>query len=104
MISDIIYTRARREAWSDGLALHSEPLQDQREKLITLIDRKAVRAANKALFWDLPPVRLMCQAARKLEDAFAGNWSELVSKRVRSGRHLNHRGHREHRGNTRWDH
>ena len=54
MISDIIYTRARREAWSDGLALHSEPLKDQREKLITLIDRKAVRAANKALFWDLP--------------------------------------------------
>jgi hypothetical protein len=80
MISDIIYTRARREAWSDGLALHSEPLKDQREKLITLIDRKAVRAANKALFWDLPPVRLMCQAARKLEDAFAGNWSELVEE------------------------
>ena len=49
------------------------------EKLITLIDRKAVRAANKALFWDLPPVRLMCQAATKL-DAFAGNWSELVDE------------------------
>ena len=59
---------------------HSEPLQHRRETLMRLIDRKAVRAANKALLWDLPPVRLMCQAARKLEDAFAGNWSELVEE------------------------
>jgi len=66
MISDVLYTRARKEAWADGLALHNESSDNRRQQLIRQLDRKAVQSSNKALFWDFPPIRWMCQALRKL--------------------------------------
>ncbi|MGH4019482.1 MAG: DUF5995 family protein [Pseudonocardiaceae bacterium] len=78
--SDVLYTRARQEAWADGLALHNEPSRERREHLVGKLNDKAIHAINKALFWNVPPVRWMCKAVRELEDATGGSWSELVEK------------------------
>lgn len=78
VISDVLYTRARKEAWSDGMALHAESSEERRRELTRLIDRKAVHSANKALFFDFPPATFMARAVRELEDAFTGSWSELI--------------------------
>lgn len=78
MISDVVYTRARKEAWADGLTLHNEASEEQRKRLMRRLDRKAVRSANVALFLRIPPVMWMCQAVREIEESFPGNWSEQI--------------------------
>lgn len=81
MISNVLYTEARREAWADGLALFNHPAQADRARLLRRLDRKAVNSANQALFWQSPAIMWMCQAVRELEDTFAGTWSQQVEAR-----------------------
>ncbi|WP_406697678.1 DUF5995 family protein [Singulisphaera sp. Ch08] len=78
MISDVLYTRARKEAWEDGLALLAEPSEERRKRMIRALDRKAINSENEALFTGFPPMAWMCRTVRRLEDLFPGSWSEVI--------------------------
>jgi hypothetical protein len=80
IISDIIYIRARPEAVERRFSAAQRAIARSTREAHYANRPQSGSRRQQALFWDLPPVRLMCQAARKLEDAFAGNWSELVEE------------------------
>lgn len=82
MLTEMFYTHTRQKTWDNALALHNTPSEEQRPMLQQHLNRQAVNAANKALFWEAPSVTWMCQAVRTLEDNFSTNWSELLEEPV----------------------
>lgn len=78
MISNVLYTQARREAWEDALALHNANSDTERNWLINSFNRKTNRAINEMLFYNEPPLSWMVRVVRRLEDTFSGDWSDTV--------------------------
>jgi hypothetical protein len=72
------YTRARAEAWADGLALRDAPSPAARERLIRAHNRKALQSINDVLFHHLPPLTWMVATVRQAEDLLGGDWSSTV--------------------------
>lgn len=77
-ISNVLYTRARTEAWEDGIALRDAGSQAERDRIVRSHNRKAVQSINEVLFYNLPPFSWMVSAVRQAEELFGGDWSSTV--------------------------
>ncbi|GEM_PF-861229 len=77
--SNVLYTRSRREAWTDALALHAAT-PSERERIIRSLDQKALRGISGALFYNIPPMSWIAHRLRDFEDRFEGSWSSTIDE------------------------
>jgi hypothetical protein len=79
-ISNLLYTKARAQAWEDGLSLRDAESEAERSRIIRWLDRKTVQSINEILFYNKPPLSWTVAAVRKAEELFEGDWSATVEE------------------------